>query len=93
MMLFLLVAYDIPDQTRRLKMADLLLDHGQRVQDSVFELWVSGDALEELIKRMGELTDAKTDSVRLYRLCRSCQGQVQELGQGEAPRPPGLLIV
>lgn len=92
-MLFVLVTYDTPDQKRRLKMADLLLDNGKRVQGSVFELWLTADALETLIARLSELIDPAVDSVRLYRLCATCRRKVQELGNGEAPRPPGLLII
>jgi CRISPR-associated protein Cas2 len=92
-MQFILVAYDIPEPKRRLKIANLLLNHGKRVQGSVFELWITGDRLDELVGRLRECIAAGTDSVRLYRLCAACQGEVRELGTGEIPHPPGLLII
>ena len=34
------VAYDIPDDTRRIKLASLLKSYGERVQLSVFECYL-----------------------------------------------------
>ena len=40
------VAYDIPDDTRRVKLANLLKSYGERVQLSVFECYLDERLLE-----------------------------------------------
>ncbi len=65
------VSYDIVEDRTRNKVAKLLLDYGERVQYSVFELFSSED-LEEVMNLITPLIDHKTDSVRYYLLCRTC---------------------
>jgi len=43
-----LISYDIPDDKRRGKIAHLLEGYGERVQYSVFEIWVTDRELEKL---------------------------------------------
>jgi len=63
---FYLVSYDIPNDRRRTKVASLLQDYGQRVQFSVFEVWLTQATQRELLGRLEKLIDAEEDSVRLY---------------------------
>lgn len=88
-----LVTYDIPHDGRRLKVATALEGYGQRVQYSVFEVWVTEPMQRELIQTLERLIESGEDSVRLYRLCAACQGQVTVLGQGDGPQAPGVLII
>jgi len=88
-----LVTYDIPDDKRRTKIASALEDYGQRVQFSVFEVWLDAAMQHTLVARLEQLIDAEQDSVRLYHLCAVCQKRVQTLGQGEPPEPPGVIII
>jgi len=88
-----LVTYDIPHDGRRLKIATLLEGYGQRVQFSVFEIWVTGAMQRELEQALKKLIDEEDDSVRFYRLCAACQGRVKILGRGTPPQTPGVLIV
>lgn len=88
-----LVTYDIPHDGRRLKIATLLEGYGQRVQFSVFEIWVTDAMQHELEQTLRKLIDAEEDSVRFYRLCASCQGRVMILGRGTPPEAPGVLII
>ncbi len=90
---FYLISYDIPDDRRRQKVANLLLDYGSRVQGSVFEVWLTARLHRELRKRLAPLIDREADSVRVYRLCAACRGEVVELGGGGLPEPPGLIVV
>jgi CRISPR-associated protein Cas2 len=92
-MLFVLVTYDIVDDRRRLKVADLLQDYGARVQYSVFEVWLEAPQLGALRRALVDQIDPTADSVRLYRLCRMCEQNVEVLGQGVSPSPPGLQIL
>jgi len=90
---FYLISYDVPAHGRRTKIASLLEDYGQRVQLSVFEVWLDKRALAELLGRLDALLQPEEDSVRVYRLCSACQAAVIVRGLGSAPRPPGALIV
>ena len=88
-----LVTYDIPDDRRRTKVANLLQDYGQRVQFSVFEVWLDDQAHARLDRQLTQVIDEEEDSVRLYRLCEACRKQVEPRGQGQPPQPPGLVII
>lgn len=88
-----LVTYDIPDDRRRTKMANLLQDYGQRVQYSVFEVWLNDATQRELLARLKAILVEEDDSVRLYALCAACQKRVITLGQGTPPAAPGVVII
>ncbi|MFC1960714.1 CRISPR-associated endonuclease Cas2 [Chloroflexota bacterium] len=90
---FFLITYDIPNDRRRTKIADLLEDYGRRVQYSVFEAWLDDKMRQDMIREIKSLVQEEEDSVRLYRLCAACRGKVIVIGQGELPEPPGLVIV
>lgn len=64
----MVVAYDIPKNRRRRKVARLLKGCGERVQYSVFEIHVSGSQLKKLEQQLRELISNKEDSIRIYDL-------------------------
>jgi len=90
---FFVMVYDITNNKRRAKLAKLLESLGERVQYSVFELYLTRPELERLIKRMRKFIDEKKDAVRIYALCTTCRGKVSCLGQGQNSAAPGLVIV
>jgi CRISPR-associated protein Cas2 len=90
---FYLAAYDIVEDRRRNKVARAMAASGERVQRSVFELYLTDKELEKLKRRLGKLIDPHEDSVRIYQLCAACRGKVATLGQGKVSDPPGLMIV
>jgi CRISPR-associated protein Cas2 len=90
---FLVMVYDIPNDKRRAKVAKLLESLGERVQYSVFELYLTRPELERLIKRMRKIIAEKEDSIRIYDLCETCRGKITWLGQGRNTAAPGLVIV
>ena len=92
-MKFWLVTYDIVDDKRRLKVANLLEDYGKRVQYSVFEVWLPYAELETFKAKLQNLIESKSDSVRLYELCGTCQQKVVVLGQGMIPSKPSTIII
>ena len=68
-----LVTYDVNTETRagrrRLaRAARVCLDHGQRVQKSVFECKLTVAGFERLSHDLSDLIDPETDSIRIYRL-------------------------
>lgn len=83
------VAYDIPHDGRRVKVANVLKSYGERVQYSVFECWVSKAELSTLQDRLEGKIERAEDSIRIYALARD----VILLGVGEATRNDDLLII
>ncbi|MBK6434382.1 MAG: CRISPR-associated endonuclease Cas2 [Anaerolineae bacterium] len=77
---FVLVCYDIPDDRRRTKVMQTLLDFGRRVQYSVFECDLKAKDLDRLLKKLGRLVDKTEDSVRFYFLCESCLPKALAMG-------------
>ncbi|WP_083922059.1 CRISPR-associated endonuclease Cas2 [Thermus igniterrae] len=72
------ISYDVPDDTRRIKLAALLKSYGERVQLSVFECYLDESLLSDLKARARRLLDLTQDSLRIY----SVSGKVEVLGVG-----------
>jgi CRISPR-associated protein Cas2 len=64
--MMVLVVYDIPDDKRRLKLANFLEGRGRRVQESVFECFLSLEQMPGLFDRIEKLVKKSEDNVRLY---------------------------
>jgi len=69
----ILVCYDIRTATtegekRLRRVARVCVNHGQRVQKSVFECLVSESLLETFRKQLLDILDPTEDSLRMYRL-------------------------
>ena len=91
-MLFV-IAYDVPDDARRTRIADLLKDYGRRVQYSVFEALLEPELLRQMYDRLLAVVDAAEDSVRLYALCADCAGKVEVMGLGERTEESDVFVV
>ncbi|MCS7289335.1 MAG: CRISPR-associated endonuclease Cas2 [Roseiflexus sp.] len=77
------IAYDIPDDARRLKLAKVLEGFGQRVQRSVFECDLTEREYRALLKKVERVIKLdEGDSVRIYRLCSACATNVEVKGEG-----------
>jgi CRISPR-associated protein Cas2 len=74
-------------------MARVCLDHGQRVQNSVFECFIESVDLVGLRSRLREVMDEEEDSVRLYLLGDKWDGRVEHYGVRRSIDPSGPLIV
>lgn len=86
---FYTIAYDIPDDGRRVKVANTLKSFGERVQLSVFECWLNPAQLQELKRLLQKKADLNQDSVRIYPV----GGTVEVLGQGRPTDNPDYLIL
>lgn len=58
-----LVAYDVADDSRRRKMADLLLSYGERIQASVFVVGAGKTQHAKLRRQVKALMSSADDSV------------------------------
>lgn len=92
--MFYVVVYDISDNGRRQKIANLLEGYGQRVQFSVFECWLSPRQYGDLQKRLGRIfQEDQGDSLRFYPLSGHTLGQVEVWGEPPLSLAPGSIIV
>ena len=92
--MLIVVSYDVPDNRRRGKIAQELQDFGgERVQLSVFECYLTIRNWERLQQRLEKIIEPEEDSVRLYRLCDHCRGNILFLGRAAPTEEPGLRII
>ena len=82
-----LICYDIKDDKRRKKVAELLEEKAFRIQESVFvgeftaqDLKKAKAGIKRLVHVNGEQGDI--DSVHIYPLCDACWKKVWKLGSG-----------
>ncbi|WP_299431326.1 CRISPR-associated endonuclease Cas2 [uncultured Meiothermus sp.] len=85
---FYTIAYDIPDDGRRVKVANILKSFGERVQLSVFECWLNQAQLQQLKKLVQKKLEPSQDSLRIYPI----GGEVEVLGVGQVVENPDFLI-
>ncbi len=83
--MLVVVSYDVsvvtPQGRRRLRqVARLCEDHGQRVQNSVFECLISQDQWVPFRSRLLDIFDPDADSLRFYLLGRNWRRRVEHHG-------------
>jgi len=96
--MMVLVSYDVSTKTaggiRRLrKIAEICLDYGLRVQNSVFECKVDPAQWESLKERLLSMYDTEEDSLRFYYLGSNWKRRVEHHGGAEIQDIEDTLIV
>lgn len=96
--MMILVSYDVstrtPDGERRLRrVARICLDHGQRVQNSVFECLLANDQWIAFRAELLKVADLEHDSLRFYFLGNEWQHRVEHHGAKSTIDPSGPLVV
>lgn len=86
------IAYDVSDDNRRTKLAKLLLDYGDRMQDSVFEADLEPAEIEKILRRVERFLEP-SDRFCIYRLCADCAKDVRRLGPGGPVGLDDLCII
>jgi CRISPR-associated protein Cas2 len=75
------VAYDVSDDKVRLRMSQVLLRFGERVQESVFECRLSRSQLDRMVNECGqELRSDSAAHMRVYQICQTCERAAFGLG-------------
>ena len=82
-----IIAYDIADDRRRRTLANLLGTHAERVQESVFEGWLSPAELQRMEHEIADLIDPASDTVRLYPIGGAATSRRNTLGAMPASAP------
>ncbi len=96
--MLVLITYDVNTETpagrRRLrKIARVCVDHGQRVQNSVFECLLDAAQFAALKAELIRLMDPKQDSLRFYQLGNRYQNRVEHVGLHPEFAQDDLLLV
>lgn len=91
------MTYDVstssPGGTKRLRrVAKVCQNHGQRVQNSVFECIVDATQYAILKKKVLDEIDPQLDSVRFYRLGSHYQNKIEHYGTKESIDLEGPLL-
>ena len=86
------IVYDISDDRSRTRAAKLLERSLARVQESVFEGWMTRAAAERLAASVGRLA-GDDGSVRLYLLPRASVPKCRAWGFPPAPEQDDFLLV
>ncbi len=90
---FYVLAYDVVSDRRRAKIVRWLERYGERVQYSVFEMYLTEEEWQALRKALERLMNTEEDSIRVYRLCAVCRTRIINLGKGDTLPPPGPVMV
>ena len=80
--LFVVVAYDIAHDKRRLQIMKMMQGYGDHVQESVFECDLEPEVYRKMLARLKKTINAKEDNVRIYHLCGADISRVRQLGVG-----------
>lgn len=84
---------DVTGKARLRKVAKECQNHGQRVQNSVFEADLDYSAFLKLKGRLLDLIDKENDSLRFYYLGNNWKKRVEHFGIKGTYDPEGVIIV
>lgn len=96
--MMVLITYDVNTEdaagrTRLRKIAKACINHGQRVQNSVFECVLDAAQSRQLQHTLLKLMDEKKDSLRFYYLGNKYQTKIEHYGAKETYEAEGVLII
>lgn len=96
--MLVLITYDVnvtteKGKSRLRKVAKQCVNHGQRVQNSVFECLLDPAQFAELRHRLEDIIDPKTDSLRYYFLGANWKNRVEHIGAKASYDPEGVLMI
>ena len=96
--MLVLITYDVnvtteKGKSRLRKVAKQCVNHGQRLQNSVFECLLDPAQFAELRHRLEDIIDPKTDSLRYYFLGANWKNRVEHIGAKASYDPEGVLMI
>lgn len=84
---------DAAGKKRLRKVAKECVNYGQRVQNSVFEVFVDYSTFLKLKDRLEKIIDKQKDSLRFYYLGNNWKTKVEHIGAKQTYDPEGALIL
>lgn len=96
--MMVLITYDVNTEDaggrKRLRqIAKQCVNHGQRVQNSVFECVLDAAQCKQLQHKLLGIIDEKKDSLRFYYLGNKYQTKIEHFGAKASYDPEGVLIL
>jgi len=91
--MLVLVAYDIPDNKRRLKLSQFLEGYGRRVQQSVFECFLSLEEMKQLHAQVQKRVKPAEDNIRFYWIPAEATQRTLTIGSDPPEPPPDCYII
>lgn len=96
--MLVLITYDVNTETaagkRRLRrVAKECVNHGKRVQHSVFECVMDAATSKMMKHRLEEIIDPKTDSLRFYYLGNNYKNKIEHIGAKKVQDVTDTLII
>lgn len=89
-----LIAYDVAEPARLRHVAQVLEDHGCRLQQSVFVCALAQDEIDALRTMLRDRIDTAVDSLVILPVCRRCQDALEQYGvPTRLPGSPEALVV
>ena len=85
-----IIAYDIADNKRRLRVAKTLESWGYRIQESVFQLRLDTATLARVRSSLAALISDAEDVIHIYPICSSCADRPPILAAAITQDPGGL---
>lgn len=74
------IAYDIVNDRRRVKIAEYLEGWGTRMQKSVFEVVLEKAHIKMVTRELGTMINAEEDRISIYPVCAACDSRRVDLG-------------
>lgn len=87
------VAYDISDDRRRLRLFKTLKRYGMAVQESIFECHLTTDQFIRMRIDVEKVIDPQVDQVRYYDLCVKCSARIQATAASRITSDPHAIII
>ena len=96
--MLVLITYDVNTETpagrkRLRKVAKECVNHGQRVQNSVFECLLDAAQYAALKAKLHQLIDPEFDSLRFYCLGNSYKNKVEYMGRSPQWAQDDILLL
>ena len=96
--MLVLITYDVNTQdksgkTRLRKVAKECVNHGQRVQNSVFECILDAAQCKLLKVTLLNIINQEKDSLRFYYLGNHWENKVEHIGAKKTYNPEGVIII
>ena len=85
-----IIAYDVADNKRRLRVSKTLESRGYRIQEPVFQLRLDAAMLARVRSSLAALISDAEDVIHIYPICSSCAGRADILGAAIALDDVGL---
>jgi CRISPR-associated protein Cas2 len=88
----LLIVYDIADNHRRSHLSNCLEGYGRRVQESVFECFVSLEQMPVIFERASQIVTTE-DNLRFYWIPSDAVPRTLTVGSAPPTPPPDYYII